>query len=282
MIKLGANTISALKLGTVDVQAAYLGAVQVFGSAAPALDPDAAAYITAVETADTQALEPAVQDAINDFVVGCKADGIWNAIKASCIMAGARTLAGALVPLKGTAPTNNNFVSADYNRKTGLKGDGSTKVLDSNRNNNADPQNDSHNAVFVQSGMTADSMSLIGRGGFSLGSNEISRLTSNQLLFRNRSRDTQVFAVSGGNSTGFIGSSRNSSASFVTRQNGVSNTITYTSETTLSGNVAVFSRAGSFVCDARIQFYSIGEALDLAALDTRVSALMTAIDGALP
>jgi len=61
-------------------------------------DPDAQAYITAVETADGQALETAVRTAINNFVVGCKADGIWNAIKASCILAGARTLAGALVP----------------------------------------------------------------------------------------------------------------------------------------------------------------------------------------
>jgi len=33
--------------------------------------------------------------------------------------------------------------------------------------------------------------------------------------------------------------------------------------------------------DARIAFYSIGESLDLAALDTRVSALITAIGNAL-
>jgi hypothetical protein len=99
---------------------------------APAFDADAQAYITAVETADRQALEAGVRTAINDFVVGCKADGIWDAIKASCIMAGARTLTGALVPLKGTAPTNYNFVPGDYNRKTGLVGDGSSKNLNSN------------------------------------------------------------------------------------------------------------------------------------------------------
>jgi hypothetical protein len=75
------------------------------------LDADAATYIAAVETEDAQALESAVKTAINDFVVGCKADGIWDAIKSSCIMAGARTLSGALVPLKGTGPTNFNFVT---------------------------------------------------------------------------------------------------------------------------------------------------------------------------
>ena len=74
-------------------------------------DTDAGNYIQAVEAADGQALEAATRQAINNFVVGCKQDGIWSAIKASCILAGARTLNGALVPLVGTAPTNNNFVS---------------------------------------------------------------------------------------------------------------------------------------------------------------------------
>ena len=97
-----------------------------------ARDADANAYMAAVEAADGEPLELGVRLAITDFVLGCKADGIWSAIKASCILAGARTLNGALVPLVGTAPTNNNFVSGDYNRKTGLVGDGSTKYLNSN------------------------------------------------------------------------------------------------------------------------------------------------------
>jgi hypothetical protein len=111
---------------------------------ASATDPDAQAYLQAVEAADGQALEFEVARAIDNFVLGCKADGIWNAIKASCILAGARTRLGALTPLVGTAPTSFNFVDGDYNRKTGLVGDGSTKYLDSNRNNNADPQDSKH------------------------------------------------------------------------------------------------------------------------------------------
>ena len=74
------------------------------------LDRDAAVYLNAVAVADGEQLEPAVRKAINDFVNGCKQDGIWDAIKASCILAGARTLAGALVPLVGTAPTNNGAI----------------------------------------------------------------------------------------------------------------------------------------------------------------------------
>ena len=96
-------------------------------------DPDAQTYLRAVETADALGLplEQGVQQAVNQFVIGCKADGIWNAIKASCILAGARTLAGALVPLVGTAPTNvGPFVSGtDYNRKTGLVGEWKQQIL---------------------------------------------------------------------------------------------------------------------------------------------------------
>jgi hypothetical protein len=46
-------------------------------------DPDAAAYLRAVEAADGQALETPVKRAVDDFFRGTKADGIWDAIKAS-------------------------------------------------------------------------------------------------------------------------------------------------------------------------------------------------------
>jgi len=45
----------------------------------------------------------------------------------------------------------------------------------------------------------------------------------------------------------------------------------------------VFDRGpagGAAPCDARLAFYSIGESLDLAALDARVTALVTAIGAA--
>jgi hypothetical protein len=54
----------------------------------------------------------------------------------------------------GTAPTNFNFVSGDYNRKTGLVGDGSTKYLDSNRAGNADPQNSFHLSTYSTTATT--------------------------------------------------------------------------------------------------------------------------------
>jgi hypothetical protein len=247
------------------------------------LDPDALAYIAAVEAADGEALEPAVKAAYDEFVKGCKQDGIFEALKASCIMAGARTLAGALVPLVGTAPTNNNFVSADYNRVTGLKGDGSTKFLNSNRNNNADPQNSYHQVIWVSGRRSGDgNAGIIGAGLTQQGTSHIfdggGTITST-LGLRNR---TSSIITTNADATGpFIGVFRKSSQDVVVRSKNTSNAFTATSESPLSQNVLVFGRNLGSEYNGRLAFYSIGEDCDESALDTRTTALMTAIEDAL-
>ena len=77
--------------------------------------------------------------------------------------------------------------------------------------------------------------------------------------------------------TGFFGSSRNNSSDFIVRGSGVNGTIVASSTSPLNKNVHVFQRNSDdtkLVTDARFSFYSIGESLDLAALDSRVSRLM--------
>jgi len=246
-------------------------------------DADAAAYITAVETADNQALENGVKVAIDNFVLGCKADGIWPAIKASCILAGARTLTGALVPLVGTAPTNFNFVSGDYNRKTGLVGDGTTKYLDSNRNNNADPQDSNHNAVYVTQTDTIATSTVAMAGNFSeTGANNIGYSgTFPNTFFRNRS-SSSAGGIGGQDQTGLLAINRNNSSSYVYRFGGTNATALVASQVPSSGNVLVFNRSDGAHTNARLAFYSIGESLDLALLDTRVTDLINAFAAAIP
>ena len=241
------------------------------------LDADALAYITAVEAADGQSLESATQQAINAFVKGCKTDGIWNAIKASCILAGARTLSGALVPLRGTAPTNFNFVSGDYNRKTGLGGNGATKYLNSNRNNNADPQDSKHLSVWrtsqtVQAG-------LIGNNTSTNGASWIYDGTSADTIRLNTNPSVVLPATSF--STDFIGASRSSSSQISYRFSGTTSTASSTSQTPLNENITIFRGVNQYT-GSRMTFYSIGESIDLAALDSRVSTLMTDLTAAIP
>ena len=250
------------------------------------MDPDAAAYITAVETADGQALEEKVKIAIDNFVIGCKADGIWSAIKASCILAGARTLAGALVPLVGTAPTNFNFVAGDYNRETGLVGDGSTKYLDSNRNSNSDPRNDRHAAVYTTTRDTNTDRAYLGVSGVSNGATQIlSGLNISQLRTRCSDQTSSEVANNLHTIDSLFGVSRAALSEYIKRGSGANETVSIASLPPLDGNYFVFSRNATGpdgFSSARLAFYSIGEALDLAALDTRVSNLITAIGAAIP
>jgi hypothetical protein len=261
-------------LGLNDV--AFLAAVS-----APALDPDAAVYIAAVEAADTQALEQGVRDAINDFVVGCKADGIWSAIKASCILAGARTLNGALVPLVGTAPTNFNFVSGDYNRKTGLVGDGSTKYLLANRNSNQDPRDNQHHSAYVSTVATTKGQILaasnpsgqvVERGLFENATNGIIRAGNSG------STGAQFSAV------GLYAASRSSSANYFEKRPGLpASVVTVASNPVLDRSFSLYANSvqvNAFT-NPRLTFYSIGESLDLALLDARVTALINAFDAAI-
>lgn len=251
-------------------------------------DPDAQAYLRAVETADNQPLEFLAALAVNEFVIGCKADNIWSAIKASCILAGARTLNGALVPLVGAAPTNINFAAGDYNRKTGLIGNASAKYLDSNRNNNADLQNSKHMAVFINSAHTTTAAaSYMGAGRSSIGASNMGASAIGENAFFSR---MNCVAASGTilqrTHTGFAAVNRISSAEYTRRLSPNSTVITQASQAPFNGNYFIFAENNSGTpsepANARLSFYSIGESLNLALLDARVTALMAALAAAIP
>lgn len=247
-------------------------------------DADARLYIEAVQRADGNTLEPDVRKAITDFVVGCKSDGIWTAIKACCILMGARTLSGALVPLVGTAPTNNNFVSGDYDRKTGLVGNASTKYLNSNRSNSADPQNDQHMAVYATTAGDGTSYYIGAAGGGISGATNIGT-TAGGMFYRSQASS---LSTSAGTPTGFIGLSRAASGNYDTRDGGATTNRVVSSQAPDSRNVFLYAdnrgngTTGSFFSRARIAYYSVGTSLAIATLDTRVSDLYTAIGTAVP
>lgn len=252
------------------------------------------AYIASVEAADGQALEEGVKSAYTNFIVGCHNDGILSAIKASCILAGARTITGALVPLVGNAPTPFSFVSADYNRKLGLKGNGTTKRLLTNRIGSADPQNNRHMSVYRGEAITAtqSGVNFMGSGTVaSFGSNLINYHATgatNGYVFKAAQASTGgIVANNFTGSAGFVGVSRSISTSANYRAPGnQSGTLSVTSGIQSTHGMGVFclmhsGSPGSYT-NNRLSFYSQGEFLNLAALDTRVSNLMTALAAAIP
>jgi hypothetical protein len=234
------------------------------------VDPDAADYFARIAAAGSTISEPN-KVAVNAFVVGCKADGIWNAIKASCLLAGPDDLTGALVPLVGAAPTNFNFVAGDCNRVTGLVGDGSTKYLGSNRNNNADPQDNQHLAVFPYSigtsGPYVGMIAGVGTGALNVG----------RTLTRSRNSSAVTYANSP-SSGSLIGVSRASSSGYSVRSAGITTPVTQSSQSPADSEILIGAWVGiSTFGNARLSFYSIGESLDLALLDARLTTYMSAL-----
>jgi hypothetical protein len=253
------------------------------GNQAVPTDADALDYLDRMAAADGTSVEVGVATAVDAFFRDAKESGVFSALKACCILAGARTLAGALVPVVGTAPTNvaNGFVSGDYTRggaTPGLKGDG-TSYLDSGRANDDDPQNDNHNAVYVTA-ETVTGTAYIGAGSTASGANNIG---SGSVSLFIRSRNPSGYTGGGTPYTGFAGMSRSDAASFNVRHSSTTSPFVNASQTPASENVLVFARgsASPALTQSTLAFYSIGTSLSLEDLDTAVSNLINRLKFAL-
>ena len=216
-------------------------------------------------------------NAIDSFITGCKSDGTWNSIKASCIMAGWSNLSGALTPLVGVAPIGFNFIEADYNPITGLQGDGSTKYISSSYAYPTSLQNNCHASVYMTVSGTSTS----------LGPSYTNASNNGTQLNQTGSRLYSVLFYSSTDSTslGFRGVSRANSSTYIYRAGSNNETATAASVAVTHSGMFVFARNRGNTIDGygdpRLAFYSIGESLDLALLDARVSGLMVAISGAI-
>ena len=379
----------------------FAGGFPYRGSQRLPSDPDALTYLAAVAAADGAPVETAVAVAVDDFFRGIKADGTFSAIRSACLLCGARTLAGALVPLKnegpelwaeqtptiftaqgsegsydaatltmnslvtsasaftprfifdlglvagktytvtgrlsgdttlvgtvrlGTSPltydsatgeisgsipainsslvvyfdstlgpasatieslsireviaaptnVNNNFIEADYNRETGLVGDGSTKYLDSGRAVNADDALDQHVSVYISAAGGGSWLGAATRSG------EYTVLESGGLYC-----GTAIPVASSNTTTGFVGVTRDNNTFHAGRRN--QQTLTANSSVAVKTETRthpVFAYRGFAILgdytSARLAFYSIGESIsDLALLDARVTDLVTSIGAAI-
>lgn len=239
---------------------------------------DAAAGNTlGLELAVTDAISTCLQALVGDGILGVSGGVLAQAaslIKASCFMMGARTLSGALVPLAADmpAPTSFNFVAGDYNRRTGAKGNASTKYLLSGTNSNSSPVTNNHCSVFATELPSANFQTMIGGG------------TNYRLLRGNAQYNAtnHTIALTTTSATvGFFGTTRSSTSSYTARGGGV-NVAGGAVSSEDTSQVAVFGLPTVSRTDARLSFYSIGQALDLAILDARISALSNAIQAAIP
>lgn len=274
-------------------------------------DPTAITYIQNVEAADGQQLELGVINALNDFIKGLKdelllnSDPVNSIITSMCVLAGARTVSGALVPIVGPQPTGYSFQPADYNRKTGLIGDlTGNKYIDTNFNHadsTSHPTDSRHCAVLVtESHAGSLSAAYIGRGrDGQTGSTRILVGSTDNAGMKLLSVNSAQLGISNDRPSGFFGLVRSEATGYreALRKSGTTagtNVETarsgYASQTPSAGNYWVFkadaTSGASNPNNGRIAFYCIGKGFGqgfngLAKIDARVGTLMTSLGSAI-
>jgi hypothetical protein len=247
----------------------------------------AAGNTSGLELGVTDGANTFIQDLVSDTYLGVSGGVISQAasvIKASVPMAGARTRLGAMTPLVGPAPTSFNFGDGDYNRKTGQLGNGLNKYLDGNYAIPAANQNNAHMACRASSISGAPQTLLADNvGGTGLTATNISVDAGTGRVF-SRLNQLNQNTTNEAPTESVYGVSRSGSASYSLRFNGSTRSVTESSATPAGFNISLFSRtqAPTAFFAGRIAFYSIGESLDLAILDARVTALINAYAAAIP
>ena len=191
---------------------------------------------------------------------------------------------GVTVPLKSTmtALTNNNFVAGDLNQLTGLKGDASTKYLDTGSKFNDFPQNDfsmsANITEFIQE--TTDGNYLVynsfGNGVSQLATQNDAGVNPNNLITRCNTRNGELL-IDIGNLEDFYGINRTVSTEYSVQYGASSTTVTATSQAPANQIISILGASTQLKANARMATYHIGPALNLATLRGLQETLITEI-----
>jgi hypothetical protein len=230
----------------------------------------------------------AYKQAISDYVIALKAvSGLWENITQLIVFAGATTAFTALRPIKGASPTGVNLVDADVDIKTGVKGDGSTKYIQSGYSGLVvgASQNDCHIYGYYTEMPTTNATALFGQGGATTtgGTMILYGTGANSTNFKCRAASAD--AVTGNTGVGGYGVNRNASGSYQAMRAATASTITRTSQSTPARRLHILARTGNSddtpanYSDARILVWATGKGItSLADYTTATADFVTALN----
>ena len=240
-------------------------------------DADVQAWIDG-RAAASDPVPTAYANAVNQYVLDLKAiSGHWATITQLCVFAGATTVAGGLVPLKGLTPTHSNLVAGDFNLRTGVKGNTTDKQITTGYAGSDFSQNDVHQYTLVTAAPSNATSPLFGFGGTASGA--LSMLWN--LNSRNHSSTSDSLSST---SLGGYGMSRSSSGSYQRMLADATSTITRSSASPQNRSLLVLARSQSVNnnpdswSDARILVWAVGFGTTLGDYTTPGSTLQTALN----
>ncbi len=262
----------ALDLATLEgLQDTLLSEVAAVNGAAAA-ENYFARLVTAGDTTHTAYKTP-----ITNYFTGLFRNNLWDKLESSALFVGVG-IQGVTVPLKSTmtALTNNNFVAGDLNTLTGLKGDASTKLINTNVAGNSVSINDVSFSCYTTERGTSGRQYLssfdrqVLQAGFTVPQRFTFKAQSSSVINLDSTTDT----------VGFIGISRDNSADFDCYVMDREVTQVAASSDTGTTDFSLFAFRPSAPIgynNCRISTYHIGTALNLATLEGLQDTLISEI-----
>jgi hypothetical protein len=252
-------------------------ALRNYPSSGVTYDPNVQTWMDA-RVAEGDPVGTAYANAVNQYVLDLKAiSGHWDTITQLVVFAGATTVAGGLVPIKGLTPTHSNLVAGDFALKTGVKGNAANKYIDTGYTHTSFGQDDMHTYCLVTEASSANTHALFGNGGASNGAWSI--VWNNAT--RCRGTTAQTFSST---ATGGYGLNRSISSSYQRMLADTVGTQVNSSTTTNASPYYLLARSGNgsttpvAFSNARILVWAIGPASTLANYTTPGNDLQTALN----
>ena len=276
-LSLGSSLANKVYLGATEVALAYLGATQVYTSSA--FSAEAQDYFNRLDTAGDTTYT-AYKQPLANYIDSLVALGgaYWDTMESSTSFVGVG-IQGITVPLRDgmTVPTENNFVAADLDQLTGLKGDGSLKYIASGiTTDDAGPLIDvSIGTYLTEQSATPANRAFIGAQGL------VIRETTNINEVNTKSRNFASQTTAATSILGFIGHSRSANNSYTLRLDGSSTALSQLTTTVSPTEIGLFRESTTGIrTDARLATYHIGPALNLATLEGLQDTLLDEIAAA--
>ncbi len=237
----------------------------------------AQSYVAAVEAADGAALEPAVATALRTLAEWRIPLGgqCW----AGC---GARTIAGALTPMVGPAPTGVNLVSGDYSRTQGITAAAGKYIATNRFPSDIGVRGNAHFYTWVPKATTAPTAFRVLFGGiFTAGGCGLRRVNTGPLDYHARVQYAGAILspITVGTPIGVFGAGLNepvyeSQFGDATREEV---TVAATPDPTTTVNVLADSGGVVGYVGGSVTIVSNGRYIDRSAISTRFGDFMAAV-----
>lgn len=265
----------------------FLRTAKAAGGPPPSYDADAQAMFDARAALGDDPSAPYKQ-AISDYVTAIKAvSGLWADIVQLIVFAGATTIAGALVPIKGASPTNVSLVNADVALKTGAKGDASAKYIQTGYSGTVagTGQNDFHAYGYYTEMPSTNGTALFGQGGATTTGGTMILYGTGANNTNLKCRNSAADAVTGNTGVGGYGVNRTASANYQAKRAGTTSTVTRGSQSVPARRMHILARTDNSAdtptnfSDARILVWAMGSGItSIDDYDTPTADFVTALN----